>query len=160
MSIPLPAILVPPAPIVYEAKLDDIPLKRFVLCITRDLSVGDRELFRDYKLLEYDDRLHRNIPIGQLRFDFLVLDIREKGDRYAFLKEIQPHREQYNIIVYCHGFEIDDIEILHDNIISSFPEAQARREDFEMILLMERIKKPKWWLSLLGCIVRLYQRSR
>lgn len=162
MSIPLPAILVPPtpAPIVYEAKLDDIPLKRFVLCITRDLSDGDRELFRDYRVVEYDDRLHRNVPVAQLRFDILVIDLREKGDRYCYMKEIQPHREQYSIIVYCHAFEQDDIEFPYDSILSSFPEQQAKKEDFEFLLLQKRISKPRWYMSLLSCIFNLYQRSR
>jgi hypothetical protein len=29
-----------------------------------------------------------------------------------------------------------------------------------MLLLMKRIAKPRWWMSLLSCIFSLYQRSR
>jgi hypothetical protein len=158
----LPKIIdsIPPVVPVMNAVLNDIVLKKFILCITRDLTEEDRALFRDYRLLEYDDSVHKNIPVDQLRFDFLVVDLREKGDRYAFMKEIQPRREQYNIIVYCHGFELNDIEIPYDNALSSFPARQARREDFEMLLLMERVKKPRWWISLLSCVFTWYNKGK
>ena len=145
---------------VMLAKLDDILLKKFILCITRDLTEEDKRLFNDYKLLEYNDNVHKNIPVTALRFDFLVVDLREKGDRYCFMKEILPHRDLYHILVYCHSFETEDLEFSYDNAISSFPQRQATRQDFEMLLLMHRIKKPKWWVSLLGCILNFYNKSK
>jgi hypothetical protein len=150
------AVVVP----VMNAVLHDVVFKKFVLCITRDLNDEDKALFRDYRFLEYDDNVHKNIPVDQLRFDFLVIDLREKGDRYAYMKEIQPRHEKYHIIVYCHGFEQDDLEIQHDNAISSFPARQARREDWEMLLLMKRIAKPRWWVSLLSCVFTWYNKGK
>jgi hypothetical protein len=154
-------ILDPKVPVpVLLGKLEDVLIKKFILCITRDLKEEDKALFRDYRLVEYDDEIHRNIPVNQIRFDFLVIDLRQKGDRYCFMKEIQPHADQFHIIAYCHGFEVNDLEIPHENAFSSFPVRQARREDFEMLLLMKRIAKPRWWMSLLSCIFSMYQRSR
>lgn len=157
----LPNIIMEPHHVpVMLAKLEDVLIKKFILCITKDLKDEDRALFRDYKMVEYDDLIHRNVPVDQIKFDFLVIDLREKGDRYCFMKEVQPRRDLYHIIVYCHGFEADDIDIPHDNTLSSFPVRQAKREDFEMLLLMKRISKPRWWVSLLGCVFSMYQRSR
>ena len=157
----LPEIIGIPAPIpVLAGKLEDVLIKQFILCITRDLSAEDRALFRDYHLVDYEDDIHRNIPVSQIRFDFLVIDLRQKADRYCFMKEIQPHANQFHIIAYCHAFEADDLEIPHENAFSSFPARQARREDWEMLLLMKRIAKPRWWMSLLSCIFSMYQRSR
>lgn len=145
---------------VMNAVLHDILLKKFVLCITRDLTDDDRALFVDYRMLEYDDNVHKNIPVDQLRFDFLVIDLRQKGDRYSLMKEILPRRDQYHIIVFCHGFEQDDITIPYDNAFSSFPARQARREDFEYLLLQKRISKPRWWVSLLGCVFSWWNRAK
>jgi hypothetical protein len=131
---------------VMNAVLHDVVFKKFILCITRDLNEEDKALFRDYRFLEYDDNVHKNIPVDQLRFDYM--------------KEIQPRHEKYHIIVYCHGFEQDDLEIHHDNAISSFPARQARREDWEMLLLMKRIAKPRWWVSLLSCVFTWYNKGK
>lgn len=154
-------ILDPKVPVpVLLGKLEDVLIKKFILCITRDLSAEDRALFRDYRLVDYDDEIHRNIPIEHIRFDVLVVDLRQKGDRYAFMRLIQPHADDYHIIAYCHGFEIDNLDIPHENAFSSFPMRQARKEDFEFLLLQKRIHKPRWWLSLLSCVFSMYQRSR
>ena len=157
----LPNIIMEPHHVpVLLGKLEDVLIKQFVLCITRDLSAEDKALFRDYRLVEYDDEIHRNIPVNQIRFDFLVIDLRQKGDRYCFMKEIQPRADQFHIIAYCHNFEMDDLDIPHENAFSSFPARQARREDWEFLLLQKRLTKPRWWLSLLSCVFSMYQRSR
>lgn len=156
----LPNIIMEPRVPVMLAKLEDVLIKKFILCITKDLSDEDRVLFRDYKMVEYDDLIHRNVPVDQIKFDFLVIDLREKGDRYCFMKEVQPRRDLYHIIVYCHGFEMDDLDIPYDNALSSFPVRQAKREDFEMLLLMKRISKPRWWVSLLSCVLSFYHKGK
>ena len=149
----LPNVLVPPPALeLDEVKLD--PAKKFVLCITKDLKKEDKALFAEYKLVEYDDQVHRNIPINTFAWDFLVIDLREKGDRYCFMKEVQPNREKYVVLVYCHSFEADEpVDVDCDNVITSFPARQARKEDFQMLLLMKRIRKPKWWVSLFSCVL-------
>jgi hypothetical protein len=152
----LPAVA---ATVHYEAKLE-LPVRKFVLCITRDLSEQDLALFKDYRLVEYEDSIHRNISILSFQWDVLVFDLREKSDRYAYLKEVAPRKEQFNVIVYCHGFEKDDVDIAADNVLTSFPERQARREDWEMLVMSQRIKKPRWWVSLFSCILTYYHKAK
>lgn len=155
----LPRVLEPPAAIhLDEVKLDHH--KKFVLCITRDLSKADKALFRHYNMVEYDDQIHKNIKIESFPWDVLVIDLRQKGDRYAYMKEVQPRKHQYHVICYCHGFETDDIDVECDNIFSSFPEAQATKEDFEMLLLLHRIKKPKWYIALASCMLSFLQQTK
>ena len=161
----LPAIIgaLPDAPRVveYEAKLD-VPLgvRKFVLCITKDLKEEDLALFKDYRMVEYDDQTHRNIPIDTFAWDFLVLDMREKGDRYCLIKEVYPKKHKYHVIVYCHGFEEDDVDVEADNVLTSFPIRQARREDWELLLLSHRVKKPRWYVSLFSCILGFYNKTK
>jgi hypothetical protein len=145
----------------YEAKLD-VPLgvRKFVLCITKDLKEEDLALFKEYRVVEYDDQTHRNIPIDTFAWDFLVLDLREKGDRYCLLKEVYPKKHKYNVIVYCHGFESEDVDVESDNVLTSFPMRQARKEDFELLLLTHRVKKPRWYMSLMGCILNFYNKTK
>jgi len=144
---------------VYEAKLD-LVLRKFVLCITRDLKEEDLALFKDYRMVEYDDQTHRNIPIDTFAWDFLVLDLREKGDRYCLLKEVYPKKHKYNVIVYCHSFEEDDVDVEADNVLTSFPMRQARKEDFELLLMTHRVKKPRWYVSLFGCMLNFYNKTK
>jgi len=156
----LPNVLEPPAPI----ELDDVkfdPAKKFILCITKDIKPEDLALFNEYKVVEYDDQVHRNIPIHTFSWDFLILDLREKGDRYCYMKEVAPNRAKYTVLVYCHGFEADEpVDVDADNVITSFPSRQARKEDFQMLLLMKRIRKPKWYISLLSCVLSYAHRIK
>lgn len=155
----LPKVLAPPEPI----ELDDVKLdhhKKFILCITRDLSKADKALLRHYELVEYDDQIHKNIKIDAFPWDILVFDLRQKSDRYALMKEVLPYRAKYHVICYCHGFEVEDIDIECDNIFSSFPAEQALKADFEMLLLMKRIKKPKWYIALASCMLSFLQQTK
>ena len=155
----LPKVIEPPQPI----ELDDVKLdnqKKFILCITRDLSKADKALLRHYELVEYDDQIHKNIKIESFPWDILVIDLRQKGDRYCYMKEVSPRRNHYHVICYCHGFEIDDVDIDHDNAFSSFPEAQAIKEDFQLLLLKKRIRAPKWYIALASCMISFLQKGK
>jgi len=149
----LPSVLDPP-PVIQLEEIKFDPAKKFILCITKDLKEKDKALFKDYKFVEYDDDIHRNVPIHSYEWDFLVLDLREKQDRYVYMKEVTPAREKYIVLVYCHSFEADEpVDVDANNVITSFPARQARKEDFQTLLMMKRIKKPKWWVSLFSCIL-------
>lgn len=155
----LPRVLEPPKPIEFDdVKIDHH--KKFVLCITRDLSKADKALFKHYNLVEYDDQIHKNIKIESFPWDVLVIDLRQKGDRYCIMKEVLPRKHNYHVICYCHGFETEDIDVECENIFSSFPEQQATKEDFEMLLLLHRIKKPKWYIALASCMLSFLQQGK
>jgi hypothetical protein len=166
MNNPLPAIIQAVSDFkeevhepVYQAKLE-LDVKKFVLCISKDLKKEDMALLNDYKVVEYDDDTHKNIPITAFQWDILILDLREKGDRYCFMKEVQPARNKYKIIAYVHSFEVDDIDVECDNIITQFPVRQARKEDFEMLLMMKRVSKPRWYKSLFNCVLTFFNKAK
>ena len=161
MSLP-PVILfdvdekVPP---VLQARLD-LQLRKFVICTTRVLKDKDTALLKLYgNVLDYDHTIHNNLSPDTFPFDYLIINLNESGDRYFYMKQIQPFRDKYHVILYKYGFE--DADILEaDNVINSFPKRQARKEDFEMILLQERIQKPSFWLSLGACILQTYHQVK
>lgn len=172
MSLQVP-VLNPPLPsvlnllqeeksnvVVMNAKLDNpLEVKKLILVISKDLDENAMKLFKDFKLLEYDHDIHANLPISAYDWEILVIDIREKGDRYCYLKEVVPNRNKYNVVVYCYGFEYDLVDE-PDNVLTKLPERQARKEDFYMLLLAKRIKKPRWYISLLSCILSTVNKTK
>ena len=166
MSINLPPIIKaidaaieivqPPAKPDYEAKLD-LGLKKFVIVITKDIPEEDMKTLNSYgKVLEYDNRIHANLPIDSYRWDYLIFDVRESGDRYELMRSVLPFKEKYKIVVYSYFFEKDDVIDEADNHLSSFPKIQAKREDYEALLLQKRLSKPRWWVSLFQCVLGVY----
>ena len=129
--------------------------KQYIMCITRDLSKEDKELFAKLDVVEYDDKIHKNLPINSFDFDVLIMDLREQGDRYCFMKEVAPHSEKYFIVVYCHAFEKDEY-VNCDNQLFKLPEKQATPAAWLDLLLIKRISKPRWWVSLFKCILSSY----
>ena len=151
---PLPAIIPlnevkQPEPLRLKDK------KQYILCITRDLSKQDKELFAKLDVEYYNDKLHRNLPISSFDFDVLVMDLREQSDRYAYIKEVKPRRKDFYVILYSFGFEKDEI-VDCDNQLSKFPEAQPTAQQFLEMLLIKRISRPRWYISLFKCILSSY----
>lgn len=130
--------------------------KQYIMCITRDLSKEDKELFAKIDVEYYNDKLHRNLPIASLDFDVLVMDLREQSHRYAYTKEVVPHRGDYYVIQFSFAFEKDPI-VECDNHLFKLPEAQPTAQQFLDMLLIKRISKPRAWMSLLKCILSSYQ---
>ncbi len=165
MSINLPDIIQQvaqssaPAP-VFKAQVN-LPIKKMVICVTKDLSDEDRKLFAQYgKITDYDDRMHCNLPIDSFEWDYIVFDMRESEDRYALMKQVLPFKDKYNVLVYSYAFEKDEIVPDADNHISKLPKQQARREDFESLLMMKRLVKPRWYASLLNCVLGWYHQAK
>lgn len=149
-----------PEPKIYEMKLD-LGIKKIVLCITHDMSESDKAIFQQYgKLVEYNDRIHANLDIRAYPWEYLVFDLRESEDRYALMRMVLPYKELYRVVVYSYKFEADEIVPDADNHINSFPKAQARKIDFENLLLQKRIVKPRWWVSLFSCVLNAYHKSK
>lgn len=163
MSLP-PVIemKVPDAVPVLVGNIDGLGLKKFVLCITRDIPDDDLVMLKDYgKVLDYNHTIHNNLDPATFTWDFLVIDLRESGDRYFLMKQILPFRAKYHVIEYVALYE--DAEFIKDpdNRISSFPKKQARLEDFELLLLQDRVKKPlPWYVSLFSCVLKAYHQVK
>jgi len=151
---PLPAIIPlnevkQPEPLRLKDK------KQYILCITKDLSDDDKKLFAKLDVEYYNDKLHRNLPISSFDFDVLVMDLREQSDRYAYIKEVKPRRNDFYVILYSFAFEKDEI-VDCDNQLSKFPEAQPTAQQFLEMLLIKRISRPRWYISLFKCILSSY----
>jgi len=151
---PLPAII-PLNEVKQPEPLRPLKDKQYILCITRNLSKQDKELFGKLDVVEYDDKLHKNLPIDSFDFDVLIMDLREQGDRYCFMKEVAPNRHKYFIVVFCHSFEKDEY-VDCDNQLFKLPEKQATAQAWLDLLLIKRISKPRWYVSLFKCILSSY----
>ena len=139
----------------FEAKLD-LNMKKIVIVITKDIPEEDMKVLNGYgKVLEYDNRIHANLPIDTYKWDYLIFDMRESGDRYELMRSVLPYKDKYKVIVYSYFFENDVIDEA-DNHLSSFPKIQAKREDYEALLLHKRLSKPRWYVSLFSCLLGIY----
>ena len=154
----LPPVLINEAVIVVPQERERG--KQFILCITKDLSIEDRALFGKINVVDYDDRIHKNLPVESLDFDVLVLDMRETGDRYAYVKQIHPKKDHYNVVVYSYAFEKDEIVPEADNTLNKLPEKQATAQAFLDLLLIKRISKPRWYVSLFRCVLSSYHQLK
>lgn len=129
---------------------------KFIICISRDLSDEDRKLLSNYGVVtEYQNDLYNNIPLENILFDYLIVDLRRKVDRYYFMKYVLIKKDLYKVILYQYSFEDPSIDC--DNVITSLPQRQATRMIFNQLLLLKRLKEPKAWLSFLKCCLGVYK---
>jgi hypothetical protein len=161
MNPPLPPII---KPIEEKEEIQLVPSisKRFVLCISKDLEKEVVRALQNYgKLLVFEDHMN-NLNPDTFDFDYLVLDLRRKQDRYFFLKQIKPLESNYNVILYCSSYEVDDLkdDSHYDNVLTSFPMRQARKKDFDDLMLLERLPKPRWYVSLFKCLFKWYHSGK
>jgi len=149
-------------PPVIELKREEIKNEevkndvKFIICISRTLSEEDSKLLSEYGVVkEYNNDLYNNIQLEDINFDYLIVDLRRKTDRYYFMKYILPKKDIYKIVLYQYAFEDPSIEC--NNIITSLPQRQATRVIFNQLLLLGRIKEPRAWLSFLKCCLGVYK---
>lgn len=135
---------------------------RMVICITKDIDELEEKVLSDYgKVIKYEHDLHNNIDCDTLVFDYFILDIRKKDDRYYFMKQIiaNAKRDHYHVVLYNYCFE-DNVDFNCDNQINSFPKKQANKKDFDTLLLMKRIKAPRAWIDFFRKCFGLYQQLK
>lgn len=134
------------------------PKARFVFCVSRDFIQQTQLLSQYGKVVKYDHTLYANLDPLSFDWDYLVLDHREKNDRYYHLRFIKPIEDQVNVLLFCHAIENQDLknENHYDNVLNKLPEPQARKVDFDQLLLIERLPAPKWWWSLVKCLFKNY----
>ena len=140
-----------------------VPFKReeykFIIIHSKDVSDTDISLLKEYgKVIIFDPMVYMNIPIQNLIFDYILLDLRRKEDRYYLQQIDESLYEQLHIVSLCYTFEkFDDIheEIGVKNIISKMPPKQAFKADFDRLLLQKKLGKPRPVLSLFKSFLRL-----
>jgi hypothetical protein len=76
------------------------------------------------------------------------------------MKHIQNKKDKYLVVLYKYGFEKSDYNLNEDNAFDKFPAKQARKEDFDALLLVQRIVKPRWYVALFQCILNAYTKVK
>jgi hypothetical protein len=159
VDVPLvPAM--PKSPSKYALALQNVG-KPFIISISQDIEPADLLALQSYgKVLVYDEKVYMNIPIDSLQFDYLILDHRVKSARYALMR--LKDADKYNSVLYCAIYELEDLsdDEHYDAVLTSFPARQALKADYDHLLLVNRLQKPIWYLSLLKCLYRTYQRNK
>lgn len=134
--------------------------RRIVICISKDIDELEEKILSDYgKVVRYEHDLHNNIEINTLLFDYLIIDLRKKDDRYYFMKQIITKRDNYHVILFNYCFE-ENSDFNCDNQINSFPKKQANKKDFDTLLLMKRIKQPRAIIDFFRKCFGLYQQLK
>jgi hypothetical protein len=135
--------------------------KKVVICITRNIDDDDLKLLNEYgKVLSYDHDLHNNLDCDLFDWAYLIIDIRESQDRYYYMKHIQNKKDKYLVVLYKYGFEKSDLNLNEDNAFDKFPAKQAVKKDFDGLLLLQRIVKPRWYVALFQCILNAYTKVK
>jgi len=131
--------------------------KKIIFVITKNIVDEQLELLKEYgKVILFDNNIYNNINVSSLDFEYLVLDIREKGDR-EYLQKIE-NMDQFYIISICHSFERFEeyhAEMGVHNILTKLPPKQDYKSDFIKLLLQKKISKPSMTLSCYKSFIRL-----
>ena len=131
--------------------------KKFIFVITKNIDDEQLELLKEYgKVIIFDNNIYNNINVSSIDFEFLILDIREKGDR-EYLQKIE-NMDSFYLISICHSFERFEeyhAEMRVNNILTKLPAKQAYKSEFIKLLLQKKISKPSVALSCYKSFIRL-----
>jgi len=158
MSISLPAVISAVAglasvPEVSPPLLNPDPqdLKKVIIMITRDVSKEDRKLLSSFGVVkDYDDRVHLNLSLPAMAFDYLIVDMREKSDRLFYQKSVLGNTD-YHQVLYKWSFETD-MGLSFESEFSTFPVNQASKLAYDQLLCSPPITEPSACLSFLGAV--------
>lgn len=117
-------------------------VKPFIIVYGDKIPSKDIELLKNFgRCLEFHES-YINIPLANHKFDYCVVDIREKSHRQMLMKE---NLENYHIVVICSWFQEDDDfikDVMAENILHHLPEKLPFKSDFDKLLLSKKIRKP------------------
>ena len=132
---------------------------QFLILHSKDMEQTDIDLLKDYgRVILFENKVYQHIPIHTLDFDYMLLDLRRKEDRQYFQFIDEAFLNKCNVVSYCYSIEKEEdfhSEIGVDNILTKFPERQAFKHDFDRLLLLKKLSKPKVWLSCFKSALRL-----
>lgn len=118
---------------------------------TRDVSKADRKLLALFGVVKnYDDSIHLNIPLAQLEFKYLIVNLREPTDRRFYQKSILGNSD-YHQVLYKWNWE-NDMGLQFESEFSEFPAVQATALLFDRLLCTPPVPEPSACLSFLGVV--------
>lgn len=120
--------------------------KSFILCLFKSLSDESISLMRQYGKVILFSQIYINISIHKLLFDYLIIDFREEEGRYYYQRFIRRYIDNYNIILYRYFFETNN-GIQFNNELSTFPNRQVSKDEFDTMLLEPPIPAPNCCFS-------------
>lgn len=129
--------------------------KPFLLVCSRDLEKNEIDVLNSYgKTLVWRESFV-NIPLSQHEFAYCVCDVRNKVHRQMLMKE---NLDAYHVVCVvgwldAHDDFVDDLNA--ENVVRTFPDHQAFKQDFDRLLLSAKIKKPNMAKSFLRCFLKL-----
>jgi hypothetical protein len=132
-----------------------IPSKPFLIVHSRDIEDASIALLKEYgNVIRFDPRVYTNIRITALSFDYMLFDVRIKADRYYYNKIDKSVLYRYNIISLCYSFEITEdfhAQVGSINILTTLPDRQAFKDEYDKLLLLKKMRDPNSCLHLFGC---------
>jgi hypothetical protein len=132
-----------------------VPSKPFLIIHSRDVDDSSISLLKEYgNVIRFDPRVYTNILITALSFDYMLFDVRIKEDRYYYNKIDKSVLYRYNIISLCYSFEITEefhAQVGSINILTTLPERQAFKDEYDKLLLLKKMRDPNSCLHLFGC---------
>ena len=125
--------------------------KRIIILHTVNIPSKDLAILKDYgKVCIYDASVESGIPIKDLIFDYLLLDLNDKNHRKYYDRNDTTN---YNVVVYISFLErfdtlVDSLE--SQNILVKFPERCHHKEDYDRLLLSKPSTAPNKCLSTIN----------
>ena len=89
---------------------------------------------------------YQNIEPNKLKFDYLIVDLRNEMCRNYYKIYLYKNTDYYYIL-YRHSFETNN-GLYYNNEITDFPLKQSTKNTYDKILLLENIYEPKCYISL------------
>jgi hypothetical protein len=106
------------------------------------------------KVLVWRDS-YLNIPLREHVFDYCIVDIHNKLHRQMLMKEDLKAYHLVCVVGYldAHDDFIEDTNA--ENSVRSLPDHQAKKSDFDRLLLANKLKKPNVLKSCLRAFLRV-----
>jgi hypothetical protein len=158
MSISLPDVISAAASLAKRPDVSDplvnpdpADVKKIVIMITRDVSEDDRKRLSSFGLVkDYDNKVHLNLPLNSIEFDYLIVDLREAKHRLFYQKSIQNNAD-YHQVYYKWSWE-SDMGLRYESEFSTFPPNQHSKQAFDALLCSSPVAEPTPCLSFLGVL--------
>jgi hypothetical protein len=145
--------------ITYKPMVEVADSKPFILVCSRELKEDELSDLQGYgKVLVFRES-YLNIPLKELmqehQFSYMLVDIHNKVHRQMLMKEdLSP----YHVVCVVGYIDIHD-DFVEDtqaeNTVRSLPDHQAKKADFDRLLLAQKLKKPNIVKSCLRAFLRV-----
>ena len=129
-----------------DIDIENIENKPIIICIHKDISKKYINILTFYGKVLFLEEPYQNIEPNKLKFDYLIVDLRNEMCRNYYKIYLYKNTDYYYIL-YRHSFETNN-GLYYNNEITDFPLKQSTKNTYDKILLLENIYEPKCYISL------------